>query len=366
MSMTWQERARRAMTLCGAGVMVACAREADTAKRDVVATVTATVETVHTESFAGSIDAIGSVAVRPGHFAALGAPGPARVTAVRVAVGDRVRTGAILVELDAAPFDALVQGAAAVLVSTTHAQERAQRLVEAGIAPRKDLDAATADLAQATAAATNARRLRTLATLRSPLDGIVTRLGATLGATVDGTSSLVEVADARYAEVVLVVSTAEAALIARGADVLLATGSAEGGESIGSGTVASVAGAIDTVTRTVAVRVTPTIVARALRIGESVTGTIALAIRPAAILVPAAAVVPDGDAFRVFTVDSVNRAHARTVAVGARRSGRVVIISGLAAGERVVTEGAYQVDDGTQIVEKVRAGTTPLRQAAKP
>ena len=366
MSRIWYHRTRRAMTLGGVVVMGACAREADDAKLDVVATVAATVETVRTESFAGSIDAIGTVAVRPGHFAALGAPGPARVSAVRVAVGDQVRAGAVLVQLDAAPFEVVAQGAAAVLVSATRARERAQRLVDAGIAPRKDLDAATADLAQATAAAASARRLRTLATLRSPIDGIVTRLGATLGATVDGTSSLVEVADVRYAEVVLSVSTAEAVQVTRGAGVLLATGGADRGEAIGRGTVSSVAGAIDSITRTVAVRVTPTTVTRALRIGESVTGSIALAEQPAAILVPATAVVPDGDAFRVFTVDRANRAHARTVVVGARRGGRVVITSGLAAAERVVTDGAYQVDDGTRIVEKVRAGTAAPRQTAKP
>lgn len=339
------------MVLC---LLTACrGSEAAEGEHAADATVAAVVEPVRAERFSGAIDAIGAVTVRAGHYASLGAPGPARVTAVRVAVGERVRAGAVLVELDPAPFEAAVQGAAAALTSATRAHERAQRLVDAGIAPRKDLDLATSDLAQATAAAASARRLRALATLRAPIDGIVTKLGATLGATVDGTASLVEVADPRFTEVVLSVSAAEAAQVAPGARVQLTAGAADGGDSLGTGTVASVAGAIDTATRTVAVRVTLGRTTRALRIGESVNASIALAVHETAILVPQAAVVPEGDAFRVFTVDSANVAHAQAVELGVRRGGRVEITSGLRAGERIVTDGAYQVDDGTHIVQKV-------------
>lgn len=316
------------------------------------ATVTASVAAVTSESFGGAIDAIGVVTVRPGHSASLGAPGAARVSAVRVAVGDRVNAGTVLVELDPAPFDAAVQSAAAVLLASTRNHERAQRLVDAGIAPRKDLDLATSDLAQATAASATTRRLRTLATLRSPIAGVVTRLAATLGASVDGTTSLVDVADPRAVDVVLNVSGGEAALLARGALVGLTSGSAEGGDSLGTGVVSTIGAAIDTATRTVSVRVSMTKTARALRIGESVNGRIALETRKAAILVPAMSVVPDGDDFRVFVVDSANVVHAQSVTIGARQNGRVEIRSGLKVGQRVVTDGAYQVDDGVHIVPK--------------
>jgi RND family efflux transporter MFP subunit len=245
-----------------------------------------------------------------------------------------------------------VQGANAALLTATHAQERAQRLVDAGIAPRKDLDMATSDLAQASAAAATARRMRNLATLRSPIDGVVTRLGATLGASVDGTAALVDVADPRYVDIVLNVSATEAAELTTGAVVALSAGAADGGDSLGTGIVNSIAAAIDTATRTVAVRVTGAKLTRALRIGESVNGRIGLDQRLDAVLVPAAAVVPDGDEYRVYVVDASNVAHARTVEVGARRDGRIEITSGLKPAERIVTDGAYQVDDGVHIVVK--------------
>ena len=343
----------RTIVILGCATLLAsCSSASSGEAAPAVATVAATVATVATERFAGAIDAIGVVTVRPGHLASLGAPGSARVSAVRVSVGDRVRAGAVLVELDPAPFNAAVQGANAALLAATTARERAQRLVDAGIAPRKDLDLATSDLAQATSLAATARRMRTLATLRSPIEGVVTRLTATLGSNVDGTAALVEVADPRFIDIVLNVSATEAAQLTKGAPVTLTSGAAEGADTLGTGVVTTIAGAIDSVSRTVAVRVGAPKTVRALRIGESVNGRITLEQRVDAVLVPSAAVVPDGDEYRVYVVDSAGVAHARTVEVGARRDGRIEITAGLKAAERIVTDGAYQVDDGVHIVAK--------------
>ena len=343
----------RTIVILGCATLLAsCSSASSGEAAPAVATVAATVATVATERFAGVIDAIGVVTVRPGHLASLGAPGSARVSAVRVSVGDRVRAGAVLVELEPAPFNAAVQGANAALLAATTARERAQRLVDAGIAPRKDLDLATSELAQATSLAATARRMRTLATLRSPIEGVVIRLTATLGSNVDGTAALVEVADPRFIDIVLNVSAAEAAQLTIGAPVTLTSGAAEGADTLGTGVVKTIAGAIDSVSRTVAVRVGAPKTVRALRIGESVNGRITLEQRVDAVLVPSAAVVPDGDEYRVYVVDSAGVAHARTVEVGARRDGRIEITSGLKAAERIVTDGAYQVDDGVRIVAK--------------
>ena len=343
---------RHSGMMTGALLLAACAKDvAHTGAA--TATVTASVSTVTAEAFSGVTDAVGIVTVRSGYIAALGAPGPSRVSAVRVTVGDRVQAGAVLVVLDPAPFDAAVQGASAALLTATSTRDRAQRLVDEGIAPRKDLDLATSDLAQALSTAVSARRLRTLATLRSPIDGVVTRLSAMLGASIDGTTALVEVADPRFVDIVLGVSAAEATHLQPGAAVTLTSGAIDGGDSLGTGVVSTIAGAIDSVTRTVAVRVTARSTARPLRIGESVFGRIALEQHSAAILIPSSAVVPDGDGYRVYVVDSASVAHTRTVTIGARRDARVEITSGLVIGERIVTDGAYQVDDGVHIVVKL-------------
>jgi membrane fusion protein (multidrug efflux system) len=283
-------------------------------------------------------------------MAALSAPAPTRVVDVRARPGLHVAKGAVLVALETAVFDAAEQGAKAALDAAERNQERTRGLVEAGIAPRRDLEQADAALATARSDLTVAARNRELATMRAPFDGVVTRVTAVLGAAVDVGEVLVEIADPSSVDVVLALQAAEAARVRAGAAVSLRTGETPGSAPIGKGTVAEVGGIVDAETRSVAVRVVATAVERPLRIGETVFGDITVSVARAAVVVPGEALVPDGDGFKVFVVDSGDVAHARTVEVGARREDLVRILSGVRAGERVVTYGAYGIEDGATVL----------------
>jgi hypothetical protein len=71
-----------------------------------------------------------------------------------------------------------------------------------------------------------------------------------------------------------------------------------------------------------------------------------------AITVPVAALVPVGDGFQVFVVDTASFAHARKVTVGTRTQTQAEITNGLSAGERIVTEGAYGLEDSVKVVQQ--------------
>jgi hypothetical protein len=83
-----------------------------------------------------------------------------------------------------------------------------------------------------------------------------------------------------------------------------------------------------------------------------VAGNITTGVHAGAITVPAEALVPDGDAFKVFVVGDGDLARARSVTVGARADSLVEITRGLAAGETVVTYGAYGMQDSVKVVRK--------------
>ncbi|HEX9280021.1 MAG TPA: efflux RND transporter periplasmic adaptor subunit [Gemmatimonadales bacterium] len=317
------------------------------------ARVTAATAVATEQPFAHVLTAIGIVSPRPGRFAVLSAPGPTRVARIFVTPGQRVAAGDSLVEFERAPFDAAARSAAASLVSAERGYARAVRLVQAGILAQKDSEQAAADLAQAQAAAITARRAQELATLRAPLAGVVTRMTAVLGAAVDQSQPLVEVADPAALDIVLDVSPAEAAAIHAGDDVTVVTGEGGGAEALGQGVVTDVAAAVDSVSRAVTVRARLVRPARPLRIGEAVSGKIATAVHPRAVTVPVAALVPAGDGFQVFVVDSAGVAHARPVTVGGRSEALAEILTGLKAGETVVTTGAYGVEDGAKIERTV-------------
>ena len=303
------------------------------------------------EAFPQGINAIGTVGARPGRYAALAPPGPTRVARIFVVAGQRVAKGDLLIEFERAPFDAAAQSAAATLANAERAAARAQRLVQAGILPQKDADQTAADLAVAQTAAVTARRSQELATLRAPLAGVVTRMSAVMGASVDATQTLVEVADPTALDVLFNVSPAEAARIHAADTLSLKSGEGTGAEYLGSAEITSIAGAVDSASRAVAVRarVTRTSPARALRIGESVSGRIVTGVHANSVTIPVEALVPEGEGFRVYVVDSAGIAHARPVTVGARSENRAEITSGLEAGETVVTTGAYGVSDSVKV-----------------
>jgi len=313
-------------------------------------TVNAATMVVEPQAFTETLGAIGTVVSRAGHSAALSAPAAGRVERVFVTSGQAVHTGQTLIEMDQAAFQSSLESAQAALAAAQRANERQQRLAQEGIIPRKDAEQASADLAKAKADAVAAGRTQQLSIIKSPINGVVTRMSATIGAPVDPAQPIVEISDPAALDILLSVTPTDAGRIHPGAKVTLSAGQSAGGEALGVGSVVDVAAAVDTTTRSVAVRVQAPTTKRPLRIGETIFGAIVVGTKPSAIVVPLEALVPEGEDFKVFVVDSNSMAHEREVKVGARTSTSAEITDGLKAGERVVTSGAYGVEDNAKVL----------------
>ncbi len=313
------------------------------------------------QPFTETLGAIGTVVPRAGHVASLSAPAAGHVAQVLVTTGQTVRRGQTLVVLDQAPFEAALQSAEAAYAAAERSHERQQRLANEGIVPKKDAEAAASEMARTHADVVAAQRAASLSTLRSPLGGVVTRMSATIGASVDPAQPLVEVSDPSTLDVLLNATPTDAARVRPGVKVALSAGTSAGGEPLGIGTVADIAGTVDSLSRGVAVRVQAPTTRRPLRIGETVFGAIAVGTLPSAIVIPSEALVPEGEGFKVFVVDANAIAHEREVKVGARNANGVLITEGLVAGERIVTSGAYGVSDSA----KVQSSTPPTTAAPK-
>ena len=240
----------RVAVLCLIAVTFGCHKSAgDSGDPNALVNVKTAVATI--EPFAETISAIGTVNARSGHIASLSPPAPARIAAVYVSQGQKVSVGTALVAFEQAPFVAAAQSAEAALVAAERNYERARRLAEAGIVPTKDADLAATELAQARAAASLARRSAQLATLRAPISGVVTKLNAPLGASMDPTQQIVEVADLGALDIIFNVSPSDAARIAPGASVTLSAGESAKGEPLGIGHITDVGGTVDSATRSV-------------------------------------------------------------------------------------------------------------------
>ena len=307
------------------------------------------------EPFTHVVSAIGTVVSRPGRFAALSAPSATRIAKVYVSAGERVSAGAPLVEFDQAGFNSAAAAAEATLSAAQKNHERALRLANEGILPRKDAEQAASELAKARTDAVNTHRAQQLSVLRSPVSGVVTKMSAVLGAPADAGQVLIEVADPSAFDVVLSLGPTDAGTVHPGARVRLTAGEKTGGDPLGDGTVASVGAAVDTTSRSVAIRVTVTSPRRSLRLGESVYGEIAIETRPHAVVIPVEALVPGDEpgSYKLFVVDKNGTARAREVKIGGRTVTKVEIVDGLAGGELVVTQGAFGVQDSAKVTKPV-------------
>ncbi len=105
-----------------------------------------------------------------------------------------------------------------------------------------------------------------------------------------------------------------------------------------------IAGGADAVTRTFAVRVSVPRAPPEARVGMSAT----VALKPAAdaslVVLPLTALVRNGESATVWVVDpKTSRVKSRAVQVGQFREDGATIVSGLAAGEIVVTAGVHKL-----------------------
>ncbi len=173
-------------------------------------------------------------------------------------------------------------------------------------------------------------------------------MNAVTGASVDPSQVLVAVADPAALQILLQLSAVDAAGIRPGADVRLFDSDVPSAAPVGRGSVIAVGAAVDSSTRAVPIRVRVASTVRPLRMGETLTGRIAGSALQSAVSIPASALVPDSSGFRVYVVRN-GVAFATTVNVGARGDSLVQITKGLAAGETVVTLGAYGLEDSSKV-----------------
>lgn len=300
---------------------------------------------------AAEISAQAIIAAEPRGEAILAARADGIVTRIDRRLGDAVRAGdavAMIESRDAAAIAAERATAAARLTQARQAHAREQRLFEAKISPRQDLEAAQGALAEAeaesrraTAAAAAARVSadgRSVAVV-SPIAGRITAAPVVLGAYVTGGAELFRVADPTRIAVQAAVPARDAQRVAPGDRAVIETP----GASV-SATVRSITPGVDAQSRAATVVLTLSGDASALRPGQAVRARIS----PRGGAVGARTVVPEEavqsvEGRDVVFVRTTTGFRAQPVRVLSRGGGRAEIGEGLTAGQLVAGQGAFLV-----------------------
>ncbi|MCU0976404.1 MAG: efflux RND transporter periplasmic adaptor subunit [Steroidobacteraceae bacterium] len=125
------------------------------------------------------------------------------------------------------------------------------------------------------------------------------------------------------------------------------------------GRVQTVDSRVDPVSRTVTVRAGLENADGLLKPGMFMTVRLKREAAPA-LVVPESAIVPERGKVFVFVVED-GVVERREVATGRREPGRVELLAGAVAGERVIVEGTQKVREGSSVTE---AGAGSVRPAA--
>lgn len=198
--------------------------------------------------------------------------------------------------------------------------------------------------------------------IRSPIDGVVTDRPLFAGEIAAAGQPLVTVMDVSMLLAKAHVSQALAQQMHVGDEAEV---SAPGVDEPAKGKVTLISPALDPGSTTVEIWVKVPNRDRVLKAGTPVRVTIALKTIEDALVVPTAAIVTDSAGKKqVMVIGSDSTAHQRTVELGISQDDKTQITKGLQAGEKVISSGAYAMDEGTKV--KIGAPDEKEGDEAKP
>jgi len=307
------------------------------------------VTTARTGAVTREIDVYGTIVPAPGAVQVISVPFESRVRHIMVSGGQRVSHGDVLLGIEPSPDTYLKLEEA----------RNALRLSEEGLKQmrqRFDLKLATNDQLLQSRRTFEEARLRIESMRKRGIDGprdvmadiagFVAKVNVQEGSIVPAGDPLVEIVAKNRLEALLGVEPEDIKNIRAGGAVSLFHVNA-GARLETSGRIRKISSAVNPATRLVDVFVSlpPS---QDFLLGEYIRGKIAIA-RAEGLVVPRAAVLPEGGRYVLFTVKE-GRAVKHSVEPGLANAKEVVVTGGgIRPGDRVVVLGNYELRDGMAV-----------------
>ena len=297
--------------------------------------------------------------------------------------GQEVKAGDLLIELDARPFQAVLDQANATLARDEASLKNAQadlaryaQLLQHNNAPEQQYATQQATVAQDEAtvkndqAAIDAAKLNVeYASIRSPIDGIVGIRQIDIGNLVQANSQpLAIITQIKPIYVIFSLPEADIPRIRSAmADRKLTVQAYDPTDQkqISQGVLNLIDNQVDPATGTVKLKAQFSNSDEALWPGEFVNAHLVLEVMHNGVTVPAAAVQTGPNGRFVYVVRSDNTVDLRTVTVTQTENNISLIGSGIAAGERVVTAGWFRLTPGAKVtVSEDKTSSAPAAVGA--
>jgi membrane fusion protein, multidrug efflux system len=271
--------------------------------------------------------------------------------------GDLVEAGQVLVDLSGRAELAGLEEAAAAYREADQQYRRQQQLTEQKLVPASQLDTsrATAEAAKARLDATRARLSDRVIT--APFSGVLGFRRVSPGTLVTPGTTIASLDDISVIKLEFSVPESFLAALATGQKIVAQSSAYPDREF--TGVLRTIDSRVDPITRSVGMRAEISNPDRALRPGMLLTVRIFQPERQA-VVVPEIAIVQIARDAYVFRVKEDSTVERVPVQLGRRRVGEVEVVSGLAAGERIVVDGTGKLRPGAAIRDVGNAEPAPV------
>lgn len=319
------------------------------------------VEMVAEATIADRIEALGTL--RPNETVRITANVSDTISAIHFEDGQTVEAGDVLVELTDEEESALLSEAETLADEARRQFERHEGLVVSGSASESLLDERRREWRAAEARLEAVRsRLRDRLVI-APFSGRVGLRMVSPGALVSPGEAITTLVDDSRMKLDFSVPAIYFASVRPGTRIEATTPVLPGRTF--TGTVSSVDSTIDPVTRALTVRALIANPAHELLGGMLMTLDL-LRNERQALVISEQAIIPQGETRHVLVVVEIGgmlQAEKRLVELGARIPGRVEVLSGLSAGEQIVTHGTLKVRPGMPVrIKAVDDGSRPVEE----
>lgn len=300
-----------------------------------------------------TITGYGMVQTDPRGTTVVSLPYSSKITKIMVAAGEVVQKGMPLLEATVSPTDTLRFATAKSDLDFARAElTRTERMAAQQLATRSQLDQARKNVADAERALTVQQAFGTdhkNTVITAPFTGLVGVVSAVPGDQIPAGTTVIQLARQDRLRVLIGVEPEEIGRVQAGMPVQIASVFNQALRL--SGRVNKVYGMINPQTRLVDVEVALGPAQKSpLVVGTRVKGVITIGSQKG-YLIPRSAVLRDAAGGTLYVVRS-GRAHRIPVTVSVEHNGMLAVHGALAHGDRVVTLGNYELQDGMEVREE--------------
>lgn len=319
------------------------------------------VSEVKLSSFSDKIEALGTA--RANETVVITADTSEKIVEINFEDGQEVKQGDLLVTLDKKQEDAELRAAQAELKEAESALERAQSLQGSQALSQATLVERKAEVARAQATVETIKARLAELEITAPFDGILGLREVSVGTLVQPGDRITSIDDLSQIKIDFDIPSVFLATLTPGLPIL---GKVEAyGDKEFQGEIRTVNTQIDPVTRTVRVRAVLPNEEMLLKPGLLMTIMVFKNERET-LLIPEEALVKRGRKNFVYVVDDNGEktiVRQTEITIGGRQPGYVEVLSGLNAGDEIVSHGTVKIRDGAEVNIRGReTGDAPLQK----